>query len=120
MLGLSTECLESISYTVSKSLYRINRILGHRLTVYATKKQTGKFMLQMMCYKDTQTGKFVLQRHKLKGYATISIRNGIRFKHPEGDPLRRFAYKMVCGLPLTRHTRLSNPQEILRLNSIWI
>ena len=42
-------------YTISKSLYCINRTLGHRLTVYATKE------------------------HKLKVYATISIRNGIRY-----------------------------------------
>ena len=42
-----------VANTISKSLYRIHRTLGHRLTVYAT---TG---------------------HKLKVYATISIRNGI-------------------------------------------
>ena len=43
----------TIYYTISKSLYCINRTLAHRLTVYATR------------------------RHKLKVYATISIRNGI-------------------------------------------
>ena len=41
------------SDTISKSLYCINRTLAHRLTVYATR------------------------RHKLKVYATISIRNGM-------------------------------------------
>ena len=42
-------------YTISKSLYCINHTLAHRLTVYATR------------------------RHKLKVYATISVRNGISF-----------------------------------------
>ena len=41
------------TYTISQSLYRINRPLVHRLTVYATRE------------------------HKLRVYATISIRNGI-------------------------------------------
>ena len=52
MLGFLQKISESyISYTISKSLYRIDPALGHRLTVYATKTQTGKFVLQMMCYK---------------------------------------------------------------------
>ena len=45
------------SYTISKSLYGINRTSVHRLTVYATR---GK--------------------PKLKVYATISIRNGIIYE----------------------------------------
>ena len=69
-----------VANTISKNLYRIHRTLGHRLTVYATTEHILK-----------------VREHKLKVYATISIRNGITmFPNLAHFPLLLPFWFVVC------------------------
>ncbi len=50
-------------YTISKSLYRINHTLVHRLTVYATKETQTK----SLCYNFNQKWYYLLKCEHISG-----------------------------------------------------